>query len=293
MNRQNGRGIILSIIAMLCLAGMDATGKLLVQTYPIVEIMAVRFTMFFLIVVLATGIKGQLGHIRSKVVSTQILRSLVLLIEVTVFIFAFSLMPLADVHSIAATAPLLTILLAGWYLGEKISRRSWVGVIIGFTGALIIIRPGFGVMTWHVLLPICGAILWAVYQVLSRHVAQFDRPETTVFYTAVTGLVVFGGLAFFNWKEPSSTGWQLLLLNGLLGATGHYLLIKALALAPASILQPFNYAILFWAIVIGLVVFGDLPDMPTLLGAAVVFGAGIYALGARRPLSAASWRNRE
>ena len=275
---------------MLCLAGMDATGKILVQTYPIVEIMAIRFAMFFFIVMLVTGFTGQFGRIRSKVASTQILRSLLLVIEVTLFIFAFSLMPLADVHAIAAVAPLIAILMAGCYLGEAVDRRSWVSVAIGFMGALIIIRPGVGVMSWHALIPICGAILWAAYQVLSRRVAQFDSPETTVIYTASVGLIVFGGLAPFNWVEPTLMGWRLLILNGLLGAMGHYLLIRALALAPASTLQPFSYTLVFWAIVIGFIIFGDLPDGLTLLGAVVVLGAGIYASdagGALNGLSAA------
>lgn len=283
-----GRGIILSIIAMLCLAGMDATGKLLVETYPIVEIMAIRFAIFFFIVIVVTVFSERLKVIRSKATFIQITRSLVLLVEVAVFIFAFSLMPLADVHAIAAIAPLLVILIAGLYLGEVVDARSWISVALGFVGALIIIRPGLGVMSWYSLIPICGAFLWAVYQVLSRRVAAFDRPETTVFYTALVGFIVFGALAPFYWVEPSSKHWVLLVLNGLLGAMGHYLLIKALALAPASVLQPFSYTLLFWAILIGFVVFGDLPDGMTLLGAAIVLGAGVYASDAGRALSGSS-----
>ncbi|WP_444922560.1 DMT family transporter [Microbulbifer sp. CnH-101-G] len=277
MNIKSGQGIILCVLAMLCIAGMDATGKLLVQNYPIVEIMVVRFAIFFLIVILVSGLTGQLKEIRSKVIGIQVIRSLLLVVEVTVFIIAFSMMPLADVHAIAALAPLFAILMAGWYLKEKVDRRSWVAVTIGFLGALVIIRPGLGVMSWHTVIPISGAILWAAYQVLSRRVAQFDSSNTTVFYTALIGLMVFGGLAPFNWVEPTSVGWQLLILNGILGAMGHYLLIKALAFAPASTLQPFSYTLLFWAIVIGFVIFGDLPDNLTLLGAIIVLGAGIYA----------------
>ncbi|WP_226648667.1 DMT family transporter [Microbulbifer variabilis] len=284
MNIKFGQGIILTILAMLCIAGMDATGKLLVQNYPIVEIMVIRFAIFFLIVILITGLTGQLNKIRSNVIGTQVIRSLLLVVEVTVFIIAFSLMPLADVHAIAALAPLFAILMAGWYLNEKVDRRSWVAVTIGFIGALVIIRPGLGVMSWHTVIPVSGAILWATYQVLSRRVAQFDSSNTTVFYTALIGLLVFGALAPFYWIEPTLTGWQLLILNGLLGATGHYLLIKALTFAPASTLQPFSYTLLFWAIVIGFIIFGDLPDNLTLIGAVIVLGAGIYASDAGRTM---------
>ncbi|MEO1080165.1 MAG: DMT family transporter [Pseudomonadota bacterium] len=275
--RNPSRGIALSIIAMLCLAGVDATGKHLVQTYPIVEIMAIRFAIFFSIVMATNVFSGRIPRFHSSVAFTQITRSLVLAAEVAVFIFSFSLMPLADVHAIAAIAPLIALVMAGVYLGETIGRRSWASVAIGLLGALLIIRPGMGVMSWYALAPICGAILWAWYQILSRQVAAFDSAETTVLYTALIGLAVFGLLAPFDWVTPNSADWGLLALNGALGALGHYLLIRALVYAPASVLQPFGYTLLIWAILIGCLVFGDWPDAMTLIGAAVVVGAGIYA----------------
>ncbi|AWF80946.1 EamA/RhaT family transporter [Microbulbifer sp. A4B17] len=288
MDIKDSHGIALTILAMLCLAGMDATGKILVQDYPIVQILAVRFAIFFFIVLVIARLKGDLGSIRSGIFGTQLLRSIVLTLEVSVFIFAFSIMPLADVHAIAAMAPLIAILMAGWFLGEEIDSRSWMSVTIGFIGALIIIRPGLGVMSWQSLIPVCGAILWAAYQVLSRRVSHFDSPDTTVFYTASIGLIIFGGLTPFYWVEPSVTGWQLLIFNGFLGATGHYLLIKALALTPASILQPFSYALLFWAIIIGFVIFDELPDGMTLFGAIVILAAGVYASDLGRKLMGSS-----
>ncbi|WP_444942080.1 DMT family transporter [Microbulbifer sp. ZKSA004] len=284
MKFKDSRGIILTILAMLCLAGMDATGKLLVQNYSIVQIMAIRFAIFFFIVISLARLKGNLDIVQSKIFGTQLARAIVLALEVSVFIFAFSMMSLADVHAIAATAPLFAILMAGWFLGERIDTRSWVSVTAGFIGALIIIRPGMGMMGWQTLIPILGAILWAVYQVLSRRVSHFDSADTTVFYTATIGLIIFGSLAPFYWVKPTVSGWQLLILNGLLGAMGHYLLIRALALTPASILQPFSYALLFWAIVIGFVIFGDLPDGITLFGALVILAAGFYASDLGRAL---------
>ncbi|WP_444938790.1 DMT family transporter [Microbulbifer sp. JMSA002] len=289
MKVKSSRGIFLSIVAMLCIAGMDATGKLLVQTYPIVQIMAVRFATFFIIVMLIASLKGDLKQVRSNIWGTQVLRSLLLVVEVTVFILAFSMMPLADVHAIATMAPLFAMLMAGWFLGEKVDRRSWIAVAIGFIGALIIIRPGLGILSWYVVIPISGAILWASYQVLSRHVSQFDSSATTVFYTAFIGLIVFGGLAPFNWVDPTFIGWQLLILNGLFGAMGHYLLIKALTYARASTLQPFNYTLLFWAIAIGFFIFGEFPDGFTILGAIIVLSAGIYTSDAGRRMSGLSF----
>jgi len=286
LSQNIGRGMFLTVLAMLFIAGMDATGKFLTQSYPIVEIMAVRFAIFFAIALVATARKGQLRSVRSKLAGLQIFRSLLLVVEVSVFIYAFSLMPLADAHAIAAVAPLIATLMAGLFLGEVIGVRRWISVTIGLVGALIIIRPGLGVMSWHALIPLFGAVLWAAYQVLSRRVAQADTPETTVMYTAVTGLVIFGALAPFNWVTPTAEGWLWLILNGVLGSIGHYILIKALDLAPASTLQPFSYALLLWAIAIGFFAFGDLPDTLTFVGAAIVVGAGILSSDSGRALVA-------
>jgi drug/metabolite transporter (DMT)-like permease len=286
-NESVGRGVGLSLLAMLCLAGMDATGKVLTQTYPIVQVLAIRFAIFLCVVCLVslvTARKGPRQPFRSRMVGTQILRSLVLVVEVSVFILAFSMMPLADVHAIAAISPLIVTLMAGLFLGERIGLRSWLSVGAGFAGALIIIRPGMHVMSGTAMIPVIGAVLWAAYQILSRRVAEVDSPETSVFFSAAIGFIVFGSLAPFYWIWPSAESWLFLIMNGLLGTTGHYVLIKALALAPASILQPFSYTLMVWAIVIGYVVFGDLPDGFTLLGAAIVVAAGVYLSEAGRSL---------
>lgn len=286
INENIGRGIVLTVVAMLFIAAMDATGKLLTQTYPIFQILGIRFAIFFSIAILVTAPKFRPGRVRSKLAGVQIFRALLLVVEVSVFIFAFSLMPLADAHAIAAVAPLIATLMAGLFLGEVIGLRRWVSVAIGFAGALIIIRPGLGVMSWNALIPLVGAVLWAAYQVLSRRVARVDSPETTVLYTALIGLIVFGTLAPFHWVAPTGWGWGLLILNGVLGSLGHYILIKALDLAPASTVQPFSYALLLWAIVFGFIVFGDLPDALTFVGAAIVVGAGILSSDGGRDLLA-------
>ena len=280
MRKENiGAGIVLTVISMFFIASMDATGKFLSQDFPIVQILAIRFAIFSLFsIVLAARLRSR-GVFRSKAPKAQILRSLVLAVEVSVFILAFSLMPLADAHAIAAVAPLIGTMLAGLLLGEAIGLRRWISVAIGFLGALVIIRPGLGVMSWAALLPLAGAFLWAAYQVLSRRAALEDRPETTALYTALVGLVVFGSIAPFVWVPASAEEWLVLILNGVLGSVGHIILLKALDAAPAGTLQPFNYSLLLWAIVIGYVVFADLPDALTFVGAGVVVLGGLLASG--------------
>jgi drug/metabolite transporter (DMT)-like permease len=272
-----GSGIILTVVSMFFIASMDATGKFLSQNFPIIQILSIRFVIFFTFaLVMALRVKHR-SIFRSQMPLAQIIRSLVLAIEVSVFIFAFSLMPLADAHAIAAVAPLIGTMLAGLILGEAIGLRRWISVAIGFVGALVIIRPGMGVMSWTAVIPLAGAFLWAGYQVLSRRVALGDRPETTALYTAFVGMVIFGVMAPFVWQSATTFEWSILILNGVLGSIGHIILLKALDVAPASALQPFNYALLLWAILIGYVVFSDLPDILTFVGAGIVVFGGLLA----------------
>jgi len=272
-------GIVLTIVSMFFIASMDATGKYLSQSFPLMQILAVRFVIFFIFsLCLAMRLRDRSIY-KSRMPGAQILRSLVLAVEVSIFILAFSLMPLADAHAIAAVAPLIGTMLAGLVLGEAIGLRRWISVAIGFVGALIIIRPGLGVMSWAALLPLGGAFLWAGYQVLSRRVSLGDRPETTALYTAFIGMIVFGIIAPFHWQSASMVEWWLLLLNGAVGSIGHIILLKALDSAPAATLQPFNYALLLWAMLLGYLVFSDLPDGLTFVGAAIVVFGGLLASG--------------
>jgi len=278
MRKDNiGTGIALTVVSMFFIASMDATGKYLSQSFPIMQILAIRFTIFFAFALVMAARLRDRSVYKSRMTGFQILRSLVLAVEVSVFIYAFSLMPLADAHSIAAVAPLIGTMLAGLFLGEAIGLRRWVSVAIGFIGALVIIRPGLGVMSMTALIPLGGAFLWAGYQVMSRRVALGDRSETTALYTAFVGMVVFGLIAPFYWQSATPAEWAILILNGVVGSIGHIILLKALNAAPAASLQPFNYSLLLWAILIGFVVFSDLPDMMTFVGAGIVVFAGVLA----------------
>jgi drug/metabolite transporter (DMT)-like permease len=270
------KGIILMNLAMLLLAGMDGISKTLAQDYAVPQILSVRFLIFCLFALAIARPKSLRAAFRSHHPYLQIARSLIITIEVGVFIVAFRYLPLADAHAIAGIAPLLVTALAVPVLGEKVGLRRWSAIAIGFVGLLIIVRPGMGVFNPAALIPLAGAVLWAVYQILMRKVAE-DSAATSLLYMAVIGAVVMSVLAPFYWQPPDATGWLLLLALGVIGSLGHYILIKAFQAAPASTLQPFHYAVLLWATAVGYLVFGDLPDIWTMLGAAVIAGSGLYA----------------
>lgn len=268
------------VAATFLLALMDATGKYLSASYPVTEILTARYGIFLLLAILQAWPGGIRKSFSSPATGLQIIRSLVLVAEVTVFLFAFKSLPLATVHSVAAATPLIATALAVPLLGEKVGRHRWLAVMIGFGGVLLIIRPGANIFGAAIYLPLLGTILWALYQILVRR-ATADGPETTALYTAAVGLAAFTLTLPFAWKTPSLHDGFLFLAVGLFGGGAHILLIKSLQLAPASLLQPLNYLLVLWGVLLGYVVFANLPDVFTVLGVIIVTACGLYTLRRR------------
>ncbi len=280
--RRRGAGVALMIVAMFCMAAMDATGKFLTRDYAIGQILWLRFGLFFLLGwALAARAGGLREAFRSRQPGRQALRSAVLLAEIFTFIYAFKFLPLADVHAVAACSPLLATALAVPLLGERIGPWRALAIAVGFLGVLMIVRPGSGVFDELLVLPLLGALLWAIYQILTRAVAD-DGPHTTVLYTATMGLVFWSLIGPFVWTWPDAEGWALLLLTGVLGGIGHLLLILAARMAEMSLLQAFAYFLPVWATLLGFLVFDEWPDRLTLAGAALVIGGGLFALWRER-----------
>lgn len=272
------RGIALMLLAMLLLACMDAVSKKLAADYAVAQILWVRFLVFAAFALYMARNIGLRSGLRSTRPLLQIARSLLLVAEIGVFVLAFRYLPLAETHAVAATSPLIVTALAVPILGERVGLRRWAAVLAGFVGALVIIRPGLAAFGTPFLLPLIGAVMFAVYQIMLRSLGQTDRAETTVLYSGLVGAVVLTLVAPPFWRPPDAEGWALLILAGLLGTAAHVTLIRAFAVAPAAALQPFSYALLLFATVIGYLVFDDLPDPWTILGGALVVGGGLYTL---------------
>ncbi len=277
-----GLGIGLMLLAMFLLASMDAIAKHLTETLAVPQILAIRFWIFFTFATVLVSRKGFARTVRSARPRLQIVRALILVCEMTGFIFAFSVMPLAAVHAIAAVSPLIVMALAALFLGEAIGPRRWAAVAGGFVGILIIIRPGVGVFEPAAAVAFAAALGWAVYQVLLRAVARYDSAETTTFFTASVGIVCFSCVAPFVWTAPTPVEWLWLGAIGALGSVGHFLRPAAYRYADAATLQPFGYAMPIWAAIMGWLVFRNLPDLWTFVGGGVVIASGLYALWRER-----------
>jgi drug/metabolite transporter (DMT)-like permease len=172
--------------------------------------------------------------------------------------------------------------LSGPMLGERVSRRQWAAVTLGFVGVLVIIRPGGGLLTPASVLPLITALLFALYQIMTRKLAGRENAFTTLFFTAVVGTIAASVTLPFTWQTPTLTQAALMLAIGCLGGLGHFLLIRAVEVASPTALAPFVYTQLVWSTLLAFFAFGQFPDPVSLLGMLVIVAAGMLAINWRR-----------
>lgn len=274
---RTGLGILLTLAAMFLFAAMDGVSKHLAGSLPIPQILWVRYVLFTALAIAVLQRQGLVSVAHSGRPWLQCGRALVGLVENGVFVLAFTYLPLADVHAIAAASPLIVIALSVPLLGERVDLGRWVAVLVGFAGMLLIVRPGFASVGPGHLIALVGALLWGSYQIMVRMVSGVDRSDTTWLWTALIGLAATSCVGPFVWVDPDAQGWFWLVAIALFGSLAHLSLIKALSLAEASAMQPFSYTLLLWAAVIGYLAYGDIPDRWTIMGAALILAGGLYA----------------
>jgi len=271
------RPIVYIILACACFATMDAINKSLTQSFAVAQIMAIRFAIF-VVLGCALARSGPWIVLRSRAPWWQALRTVVLLAEMLAFVLAFRYLPLADVHAVAAAAPLLVTALAFFFLGEKVDLVGWLLVAGGMVGAALVVGPAFEDFGPAMWIAVVATLTWGVYQIVTRIVGGLDSTHVTTLHTPIVGLVVLGTVAAFDWQWPDPASWVLLAAGGVLGAGAHIFIVRALALAPASELQPYNYFMLVFATVLGAAIYGDIPGFWTWTGAAIVVACGLVAM---------------
>ena len=271
-------GIGFVILMTIAFTSLDASAKYLTNTLPLWVLLWGRyvFNFFFVALFFLRGAPADIIHTRN--LKLQILRSIMLVSATLTFWLALIFLPLADCVVILFVSPLLVTMLAAPLLGESVGRHRWTAVILGFIGMVVVVRPGFTVFDWVSILPLITALLYAGVQISTRILGRADGALTTLLYSSAGGAVISTIGVLFFWVTPSFEQWLVLGWLGFLGALGHYLMIKAYAIAPASLLAPFDYASLIWATILGFVVFGDLPDSWTVLGAIIIMSSGLYLI---------------
>jgi drug/metabolite transporter (DMT)-like permease len=274
-------GLIVGAMALFAL--LDTTAKYLSQHENPLQVAWLRYVAhaFFAAVILNPWTAP--GVWRTKKPGLQILRS-VLLAGTTVFNFtAVAYLQLDQAVAIAFVTPLLVAFLSGPIIGEWVSRRYLIVILIGFCGVLLVTKPGFGDFHFAYLLALANAVCAAFYNIATRFVSAYDSAKTSIAVTSLFGALALAPVMPFVWHWPESGFiWALHIATGALGGFGHFLLILAHARAPAPVLAPFIYVELLFMILTGWLVFADVPDVWTLAGAAIVIAAGLYLLTRER-----------
>lgn len=272
------RGILLIMSSVFLFSSMDTLAKIMLQSYPLPPLIWARYAvhMVFMLALLAPRIGFDL--VRTQRPGLQILRGLLLVTSTAFFYLSLQHLPLAEAAAITFIAPVLVSALSGPMLGERVTRRQWAAVTLGFVGVLVIIRPGGGLLTVAALFPMITALLFALYQIMTRKLAGRENPFTTLFFTALVGTLASSLVLPFTWKTPTLTQAGLMVAIGCLGGFGHFLLIRAVEVASPTALAPYLYTQLVWSTLLAYIAFREFPDTVSLLGMLIIVFAGLLAV---------------
>jgi drug/metabolite transporter (DMT)-like permease len=278
-------GIVATIAAGIILAAMDGLAKWLMHSLSTQQVVWARYLFHTLIVGTVFTVQSGPAFMRPKQPGLQLLRAACLLLVTLCLYFSIRTISLADATAILFFAPILVTLLAGAILRERVGVPEWLAVGIGFIGVLFVIQPGMGVIEPAMLLALLAAVSLSFYFVLTRALRGKDSEQTTLFHTTALGAVGLSCLMPLWWQSPTWEEWGFLVLTGALGASGHFLLVKAFHLAPAPVLSPFLNAQLVAAVFYSMLFFGDRLGAGFFIGAALIVGAGLIVCVRERLVS--------
>lgn len=270
------KGILLMVASMVAFTLLDAIAKHLVQTLPPAVAVFGRYVVALLLSVGVILRKGGPHLMATRHPALQALRGVLLMGATMLNFIAIIHLQLAQTAAIFFTIPLWVCALSAPLLGEHVGWRRWIAVAAGFMGVLVIMRPGSDSFHWAMLLSIASSFCGAIYNIVTRKVGGRDRAETSLFYVGLVGAMAAAVPLPFAWQAPQGLQWLYLGFMGLAGTIGHFMLIQAHRLAPASVLAPFMYTQIVWMILIGYALFGDVPDFWTIAGAAIVVTSGLF-----------------
>jgi drug/metabolite transporter (DMT)-like permease len=271
------KGILCLIGSGAAFGSSDAISKILTDTYPTGEILF--FNAICIVSATLVGMRLRHGRIRVKVNDwpRQLVRGSIFVINSFIFITVLAYLPLADLIAVLFLSPVLVTLMAPYMLGEKVGWRRYTAVAVGFCGTLLIVNPtGAYEDLWPMLLALIVPILGSFRDIITRQLSRTDSPDTMMVVTTTCLLIASALTLPFDWVTPDLKGLGMLAVAGLLLGLGMYLQVYAFVLGEAAVVAPFRYFILLWAVFYGYVLFGDVPGLSTLAGAAIIVASGLY-----------------
>lgn len=280
-------GILLMVFTTFVFAVQDGISRHLAEEYNVLMVVMVRYWFFAAFVLTITSRRE--GGIRAAAATSQpilqISRGLILIVEICVMVLAFTILGLVESLAVFACYPLLVAALSGPILGENVGWKRWVAIAIGFLGVVIILEPGFGVFSPAAIIPLISATLFALYGLLTRYAARKDDANTSFFWTGIAGAVAISVVGIWFWEPMTTADWAWMLALCVMGALGHFTLIKCYEVAEASSVQPFAFLHLVFGSIFGITLFGETIEFNVAIGTAIVVGAGLFTLWRERSQS--------
>lgn len=285
MAEQNTRlGILMMVTTTFIFAVQDGISQYLAREYNVLMIVMIRYWFFaaFVMTVASRTAGGLRAAARTDQPLVQGFRAVLLVAEICVMIFGFTLLGLVESHAVFACYPLLIAALSGPVLRESVGWRRWAAIGVGFVGVTIILEPGFGVFQPEAIVPLIAALMFALYGLLTRYVGRRDSAATSFFWTGTVGSVAMTAVGIWFWEPMSAYNWLWMAALCVTGAAGHYTLIKCYEVAEASAVQPFAYLQLVFASTIGILFFSETIRLNVALGAGLIVAAGLFTLWRQR-----------
>ena len=271
-------GIILMVITTFMFSSMDGVSRYLAENNNVFTLVTMRYWFIaFVMIVTCLFIKNRVSDIlNTKQPYIQFSRGVILSLNNCLVVYTFTLLGLVETHAIIACYPLIVAGLSVPFLGERFGWRRWMAIFTGFIGVIIILRPNTNVITEGSIFAIIGAIMFAVYLILTRYVSRSDTAITSFFWTGIGGTVTMSIISLFIWDDILKEDYLWLLLMCVLSAGSHFMMVKTLQVAEASVVQPFSYLQLVFGSIIGVTIFSESIDLMIIVGALIVIGSGLF-----------------
>lgn len=272
------RGILSMIAGGGALTISDAATKWLTASLPIGEILFVRALIVAIIILLVVRRGGSFEALRIGRLRNVGTRAVLAVGSTFLIVSSLALLPLNEVIAILFVGPLFIAVLSGPLLGERVSIHRWLAVLVGFTGMLIIVRPGSDAFQIAALLPVVAALVAATRDIVTRRISKTESSMGILFYSMIA--LTLAGLvtAPFGWQPMDVEQVALAAFTGVMFGLGHYFIIEGYRYAEASVVSPYRYANLIWAVILGFLIWGEIPSIWVLAGAPLVVGSGLYIL---------------
>ncbi len=256
-------------------SSLDALAKWFTQHYPVPQIVCIRFGAQAAVLLALAPWIGHRAVLTTRAPVMHLARGVAMIFASGLFVAALSVLPLATSVVLAQTSPLIAAAIAVPLLGERVSPRYWLFVVLGFIGVVVVLRPAPEIFGWSVLLPLGSAAFFASYQVMTKRVAAIDPAVPSLFYPSLVGCALAACIAPFFWIWPSPLHAAIMLMHGALCGVAHFLIIRALTLSSVSMIAPFGYVGLIWAAGLGVIVFDERLDVATVAGGTLIACSGI------------------